>query len=362
MNRIIGLLVLWFVSVGTAQATSIDCSRPVTPIDRAICQNDSIVSIDADLASMFQKVQAGYSSTLRASLIRGQRHWLALRNEACLLQRDRAVDDHSDDDGLEVCLMSVYRERLRELRDLFDLQSATKRADATVDVEAILDDPAVLTAYREKMYPNGNYLEVSKTPRTCREVFTLAAGMWSFGDNTIGMSYAGQARNACSFSVFKAQNFAVVTHHEDHIDFTDVLHYATDFRCTGVGCADPATGERTRFYRKGTVTTFGQEIENGRLKLKNREGDADVDNVLVVKQNVFYIDGEEFIYELSAPGDYTGRGRREVLMPLQVHAWPGTLSIFGVLVAYYDPATGAIRPELLDPLHPLRAVPKVDQL
>jgi uncharacterized protein YecT (DUF1311 family) len=362
MNRKFWLILLLLLLMNSARAASIDCTRPTTTIDHAICQHETTVHIDADLAALFQRVQTGYLQPLRASLIRGQRHWLTMRGEACLAQGYRAVTARSDDDGLEKCLMSVYQERQRELQDLLDLQSVAGHAGSTIDVEAILDDPSVLGTHRDGMYPGGDYRKAPRTPQTCRELFTLAAGAWSYGDDTIGMNRSGSAFSACSFAILTAQNFAGTTHHEDGIDFSDVLRYSTDFRCMALGCEDPHTGTRGPFYRKGVVTTFGQEIAGRRLKLEKRDlpswGDTDVDNVLIVGQHSFYIDGMDYAYEMSAPGDYTGRGRREVLMSMHAHANPGTMSVSGILVASYDPATGAIRPEWLDQSHPLRVVPE----
>ena len=367
------LLLAWVIVVSPVAAQqvppSFECSKARPGVEAALCSDASLAAVDRDLNALFNEVRDGYDPVRKESLLRGQRKWLKLRTEACFV-----AGLSGETNEIVPCLHSVYADRILQLRTLRDAQ---RRHDQSAgapawDVESVLDREIGLAAYSPEamsaLRPVGSEGGVSaanqgRIPKTCREMFTLSAGRWEYGGDTIGENSKGFAVNACKFAVFTAQNYRKNPRNGD-VHFNDLTQYSVEFRCLPFGCEVGADREAT--FKRKTIYTFEKAMSKDgvRKKITIRKdldfpvwSSADREDVLVVGKQGFYIDGMNYVYELSPVGDYTNRGRDEVIMSIHFFPSEGTIRGHVLIVAYFDPVTHAIRPQPIEDDNILRLKP-----
>ncbi len=83
------LLLLPLLAASPVLAQSTDCARAAAPAEREICADPILRATDAELGRLFATLRGEAPSGVRATLVAGQRAWLAQRNcaGACLIDR-----------------------------------------------------------------------------------------------------------------------------------------------------------------------------------------------------------------------------------------------------------------------------------
>lgn len=203
MKCILKIIILWLVSINSAYAIGIDCAKPLKEVDKFICQDQEIIDYDKALSAAFNKVLASYSIRLRINLENGQKKWLMLRDEACMLSQ--SID-------ISGCLISVYEQRIQELKDLSDIHQLYKNRKDLLppNIEKILDDKSIniqSISDNRPLYLEGSNFKIKREARTCREVFTLTKGRWSYGYDTPGLLATQSVLSECTIKILSAQNF-----------------------------------------------------------------------------------------------------------------------------------------------------------
>jgi hypothetical protein len=261
---------------------------------------------------------------------------------------------------LQACLASVYKERQRELNELMAIQGKFNVAGShsAPSIEHILDKDLLSSAgYEHEMMPYGDYEKKEvRTPKTCRELFTFDAGIWKYGGDTIGMSARMYAFNTCAFAIYSAQNYSPTIKRDSQnadsyplVDFNDIKQFSLEFTSVNlVGSRD--------FIMPGKIS-FSEAASLGEIKISNNMhsaysacmGQVDGEHTLYVGKNEYVIDCMHHRFAISPMGDYTGQGRQEVIMSVGSYPISGSARVASVLVAYYDPETKSVRPDLVSP-------------
>lgn len=122
-----------------AGGPSFDCSRASTPVERAICADVGLSSLDAKMAKLLRQALAARKNE-RDSLLSSQRLWLAAREADC----------RTPTEGIAACLTRKYEERIAQLSALPSIDAAWGAGICRTFVEL----------YRERVEP---------PPRCCDE-------------------------------------------------------------------------------------------------------------------------------------------------------------------------------------------------
>jgi uncharacterized protein len=101
-RRIVAALVAMFVLDGTAQSASFPCDRAKSAVEKTICSNAELSTLDEHLGRYYSAARSALKSA-DSCLISDQRSWLRSQRDAC------------SDAG---CLRQVYLRRLAELDPL----------------------------------------------------------------------------------------------------------------------------------------------------------------------------------------------------------------------------------------------------
>jgi uncharacterized protein YecT (DUF1311 family) len=379
------LLGLFFIVLGIVSPThsalavnpapSFDCAKAQTAVETLICSDAELAEDDTELARLFAELRDGYDAARRQSLIKGQRLWLKLVPEACVLRNfpiDKAEldrsrdwiarhsdDDESDDDKPPLlakkmkCLRSVYEERTQELEQQLEIQKLEKAgsfADGPINIDEILDTKRDLAIYfpesRSAMHNiwDADESNGERIPATCRELFTLSAGFWGYDGTTAGDNTESYARTTCLFMIFSAQRYAGVRPDPTNIKFDDVTLYSIEFGCLIVdnNCVPEDKHIRT-FSEEQTLSHI--RIIEGRVPYLSYEIDDQIGSTLIVDHGNFCIHGINFTVEHRATGNFTNSGRQEALLALSYIPVQGTARGNFLIIAYFDSKNNAIRPE-----------------
>lgn len=82
---------------------SFNCRKSQTAIERTICSNDKLRTLDRDLAWAFRSRLAELDEVGRGALTKDQKHWLYIRDVVCMKRQP----------GLLItCLLDYYRARI----------------------------------------------------------------------------------------------------------------------------------------------------------------------------------------------------------------------------------------------------------
>ncbi|MBE7733032.1 DUF3298 domain-containing protein [Devosia faecipullorum] len=114
MLRFVSILALTLVpsagSVHAVQAASFDCTKAVTPFERAICENPELSVADQRLAVTYETATGGLSDLARGAVRTGQREWLSYAQRACTKDARPLTTGTYDERGVS-CLLGVFSDR-----------------------------------------------------------------------------------------------------------------------------------------------------------------------------------------------------------------------------------------------------------
>lgn len=138
MNALKGLFILGTTAsilamMTAAQAASFDCRKAATKVEKAICADDELSSLDEEMAATYQlALKKGKASDVKAE----QREWLKERNSC---DGEGATGYDSMDD----CIKQQYSYRLFALSYLFLPQKLNTCKDLVIDKKITRFDGAV---------------------------------------------------------------------------------------------------------------------------------------------------------------------------------------------------------------------------
>lgn len=114
MLRFVSIIALTLVpsagSVHAVLAASFDCTKAVTPFERAICDNPELSAADQRLAATYDTAVGGLSDLARGALKTGQREWLSYAQRACTSDARPLSAGTYDERGIS-CLLEVFNNR-----------------------------------------------------------------------------------------------------------------------------------------------------------------------------------------------------------------------------------------------------------
>jgi uncharacterized protein len=343
---LVAVLLAAVSALQAAPAPIFDCTRATTAVEKSICGSAELASIDTDLAVLFGKVRDRLDAKRRSSLLAGQRKWLALREVACPPSHITAIE-------LESCLQRLYGRRLNELKRqgaLLD-EEATEPKAPRADIDTILDAKRELAAYSPAdmsamhLFVEDKIVE-DRVPQSCRELNALVYGdVWQYGTDNIGMNSQAVAAETCEYALQEANRWPSSASTGDDARFDDITKYSWEWaNLTGVG--EPYEGKEVR--------SFARELKPEKIKPSATQESCagDDDETLFFeagKADRFCFGGWTFFFNKRVFGDFSHRGREEALMMVTIMpSGPvGTYRTHGLWIAFYDPATGSIRPEPL---------------
>jgi len=91
MNRLLWIGLTCFAVASPTQAASFDCEKAATKVEKLICVNPEISSLDDDLGQVYQSTIAGANDEQKLRLEANQKHWLKhtrniCKNDSCVKQ------------------------------------------------------------------------------------------------------------------------------------------------------------------------------------------------------------------------------------------------------------------------------------
>jgi uncharacterized protein YecT (DUF1311 family) len=107
-----------------ASGPGFDCAKATRQIDKAICERDTVGSLDGRMAADYKKaiaVQGG--EAVIASVKAGQKAWLAERDRRCALENVKPKEGSEEglspqEFGQLICLQTIYPPRIAQLMDI----------------------------------------------------------------------------------------------------------------------------------------------------------------------------------------------------------------------------------------------------
>lgn len=118
------MLRIWVVFMCVAvmlpvRAANFDCAKATTKVEKLICDNAEISTLDDDLGKMYQNALNKSNAEQKQHLGANQRHWLKNIRNAC------------QEAG---CVKLAYQSRIRELMTDFPLAASAPSTDATKEM------------------------------------------------------------------------------------------------------------------------------------------------------------------------------------------------------------------------------------
>jgi uncharacterized protein len=182
------LPVLGLLTIAAAPAPSFDCAKSGNAVDRLICSDGGLATLDRELAERYRALHSTLSPESLAVLLTNQRKWLASRSRC-------ASKEVPHDQGV-TCLSRLYSDRNN------DLNAQYRTADGlTVESREITRRLPTLRVEESDRYPVllGPKPRVAAFNRYIAERLNLAKGMFAAsgikldakpqGDTTFNRSY-----------------------------------------------------------------------------------------------------------------------------------------------------------------------------
>lgn len=134
--------LLTFLSIFSiySYAASFDCSKASTKIEKTICSNNQLSTLDNELSKYFINLKSQLDHKDFKILLREQRKWIKDRNRTCENRR-----------GMERCLTSTYENRINTL-DFF----STKNIPSLTDLDAVCSGEGKRTPVNEALFDINN--------------------------------------------------------------------------------------------------------------------------------------------------------------------------------------------------------------
>jgi len=123
---------IWMFLAASAFAASFDCTSTANSVEKFVCNNPTISSLDSRLGTIYVNDMSKASDEQRERLVREQRHWLKFSRNSC---RD------------ETCFKHAYWSRLSELETFFNRESLPKSEAERAETfkQTIASSPLFLT-------------------------------------------------------------------------------------------------------------------------------------------------------------------------------------------------------------------------
>ena len=99
-------LSLAAVVLAANPAQAFDCAKAATPVEKAICGDDTLKSLDDRMSEAYGTVRKLSTETERPMLTRSQKAWIAEREANC----------RKSEIGMVPCVSDMTRERLKRPR------------------------------------------------------------------------------------------------------------------------------------------------------------------------------------------------------------------------------------------------------
>ncbi len=186
LRRILPVLAL--LTIAAAPAPSFDCARSGNAVERLICSDDGLATLDRELAGRYDALHRTLSPEGLAVLLADQRRWLA--------SRSRCVTKEVPHDQGVTCLSSLYSERTDELNAQY-----RSVGDLTVESRAVTRRLPAVRVEESDRYPLllGPKPRVEAFNRHIAQRLNLTKGMFAAsgikldakpdGDTTFDRSY-----------------------------------------------------------------------------------------------------------------------------------------------------------------------------
>jgi len=129
MQLITSVILAWILLSATAQATSFDCGKSITQVEKLVCGSDELSKLDDDLNKAFKtniQVASNFLNISMFSIQDAQKHWLKKRNSC------------SDKD----CIKDEYVARIAQLEKI-------NKAEIIQNSNGIISDHAVCQTVAE---------------------------------------------------------------------------------------------------------------------------------------------------------------------------------------------------------------------
>lgn len=184
-----------------ANAASFDCATATRPVEKLICSDPKLSTLDEQMAQAYADKIESLSSEGRQILKQGQRSWLQMMNAACKVpDESRSVDVTPE----LACVLEKYQHRIETLRA--DWQSGPFQLVFVERYEAFhikADDPDIegQLVYHEVGYPQ---IDAPRTPEAERWNKLIADGVQGYIDEP----YMEGPLDTVDVSVYAAVNTA----------------------------------------------------------------------------------------------------------------------------------------------------------
>jgi len=160
------LYLLLLLTAGGLQAEGFNCSKAITPQERAICASPLLSSIDSQMAAAYKEALAAVPPEVRTRIQQDQRQWLSKRDTIC-----PASHDAESDSAMSDCLQGYENRRADLLRHLvqrkngvlFVWRSITlsfhpaQDSDAGVDGYFTTEAGSVLASWPQAISPSSEW-------------------------------------------------------------------------------------------------------------------------------------------------------------------------------------------------------------
>lgn len=130
------IFLMFFVPFHSYSA-SFDCSKASTEVEKTICENEWLGTLDEELSFFYSKLREASSQEDSLGLLREQREWLQERNKICESEYNK-----------KSCLGDRYRKRVNSLKILYEEPLLPSKDD----LKKICSDIAALDSRGRREY------------------------------------------------------------------------------------------------------------------------------------------------------------------------------------------------------------------
>lgn len=137
LPRVLASIVLWGCLCGAAMAADrsaegIDCQHPSGTMESDLCASDVAAEADTELNTVYAQVRAElrtqaaegactHCTDAEKQLVQAQRAWIQMRDHDCDAVYAFNADGTSRNGAQMHCLTTLARDRIRQLRDFYEL-------------------------------------------------------------------------------------------------------------------------------------------------------------------------------------------------------------------------------------------------
>lgn len=153
-------LCVMLISAAT-QAASFDCAKATSKMERLICSDTQLSSLDETLAKEYKLARAHLSPSASNKFVSGQRSWLRFYASYCFINHDASPADPAQ---AKRCFLDAYSDRIKELKTTGKLIEGMK---TFVVIESALN----VSAAEQSIYAiQRNYLQLDSDTATAQAI------------------------------------------------------------------------------------------------------------------------------------------------------------------------------------------------